>query len=197
MLTEALDNPIVGGGMTEIDERQVYEITRPHSKLLLLYVLRCLLTGPGFPFVFLPSYFKYETLKYRFDDEGITMSWGLLWRREIFLTYARIQDIHVSRGLFERWLGLGTINVQTASGSSSAEMAIVGLPQYEMLRDFLYFRMRGARFGQEPKEEQVETPAASDDETLALLTDIRDEIRALRERLGEGGGGVEGGGMSS
>jgi putative membrane protein len=178
--------------MAEIDERGVYEITRPDSKLLVLYVLRCLLTGPAFPFAFLPSYFKYETLKYRFDDEGITMSWGLLWRREIFLTYARIQDIHLSRGLFERWLGLATINVQTASGSSSAEMAIVGLTEYAMLRDFLYLRMRGARFGDagaaggEPGAAAAgESPVP--DEALELLTEIRDEVRALRQRLGGAG----------
>jgi putative membrane protein len=171
--------------MAEIDARRIHEITRPHGKLLTLYVLRCVLTGPVFPFVFLPSYFKYETLKYRFDDEGITMSWGLLWRREIFLTYARIQDIHLSRGLFERWLGLGTINVQTASGSSSAEMAIVGLTEYDNLRDFLYSRMRGARFGD--ADEDGEVGAEPDDDALALLTDIRDEIRALREQRGEAG----------
>jgi putative membrane protein len=177
--------------MNGIDERQVYAITRPHGKLLMLYVLRSVLAGPGFPFLFLPYFFKYETLKYRFDDEGVTMSWGLLWRREIFLTYARIQDIHLSRGLFERWLDLGTINVQTASGSSSAEMAIVGLTEYGMLRDFLYSRMRGARFGATSEGEQpAAAPAGSPepaDETLALLTDIRDEIRALREHLARAG----------
>ncbi|MHC4416522.1 MAG: PH domain-containing protein [Planctomycetota bacterium] len=172
------------------DQPDVFAITRPHRRLLTLYVLRCLLTGPGFPFVFLPSYFKYETLRYRFDDQGVTMAWGLLWRRETFLTYARIQDIHLSRGLFERWLGLGTINIQTAAGSSSAEMAVVGLTGYGAVRDFLYLRMRGARFG------ETETTAASEDESTAaapegdvateLLTDIRDEIRALRARL-EGG----------
>jgi putative membrane protein len=177
--------------MTGIDEQQVYGITRPDGKLLIQYTLWCVLTGPAFPFVFLPLFFKYETLKYRFDDEGVTMAWGLLWRREIFLTYARIQDIHLSRGLFERWLGLGTINVQTASGSSSAEMAIVGLTEYEMLRDFLYSKMRGARFGDPSDDEQKDAAASPGaepaDETLELLTDIRDEIRTLREQLGRPG----------
>ncbi|MCZ6492514.1 MAG: PH domain-containing protein, partial [Planctomycetota bacterium] len=123
--------------MTEFDKDRVYEIKRPDKKLLMLYMMRCALAGPAFPLVFLPCYFKYETLRYRFDDEGISMSWGLLWRREIFLTYARIQDIHLSRGLFERWLGLGTIHIQTASGSASAEMAVVGLSEYKAVRDFL------------------------------------------------------------
>ena len=104
--------------MTEHDHSHVYDITRPHRQLLHLYVIRALLTVVLFPFFFLPLFFKYETLRYRFDNEGVTMAWGFLWRREIFLTYTRIQDIHLARGVLERWLGLATINIQTASGSS-------------------------------------------------------------------------------
>ena len=170
--------------MTEPDFENVYAITRPDRKLLTQYLLRALLTGPGFPFVFVPSFFKYETLKYRFDDEGITMAWGLLWRREIFLTYARIQDIHLSRGVIERWLGLATINIQTAAGSSSSEMSIVGLTVFEQVRDFLYLRMRGARFGEDGEPEATTgSPSDTTDTVAALLTEIRDELRAVRERL--------------
>jgi putative membrane protein len=46
------------------------------------------------------------------------MRWGILFRREISLTYARIQDIQLSSNLVERWLGLAKIQLQTASGSS-------------------------------------------------------------------------------
>ncbi len=172
--------------MTRQDFQHVYEITRPDRKLLTQYLLRATLTGPAFPFVFVPSFFKYETLKYRFDDEGITMAWGLLWRREIYLTYARIQDIHLSRGIIERWLGLATINIQTAAGSASSEMSIVGLSEYQQVRDFLYSRMRGARLGKTEATDGIEAavtePAA--DTALALLTEIRNELRAVRERIG-------------
>ena len=72
----------------------------------------------------MPLFFKYETLKYRFDESGVSMSWGLLWRREIHLTYRRIQDIHLTRGLIQRWMGLATVAIQTASGSSGPEMSI-------------------------------------------------------------------------
>jgi putative membrane protein len=177
--------------MSERTVSHVEQIARPDHRLLYLYLLRCLLTGPAFPVVFLPSFFKYETLRYRFDDQGVNMSWGLLWRREIFLTYARIQDIHLSRGIFERWLGLGTILIQTAAGSASAEMAIVGLREYEDVRDFLYLRMRGARFGEAEAAPQAPVAAAGssgDDEVVALLTEIRDEIRSLRAQRAAGGG---------
>jgi putative membrane protein len=70
-------------------------------------------------------------------------------------------------------------------------MAIVGLTEYEMLRDFLYSKMRGARFGDPSDDEQKDAAASPGaepaDETLELLTDIRDEIRTLREQLGRPG----------
>ncbi len=177
--------------MTGQDFQDVHEITRPDRKLLTQYLVRAALTGPAFPFVFVPSFFKYETLKYRFDDEGITMAWGLLWRREIYLTYARIQYINISRGIIERWLGLATINIQTAAGSASSEMSIVGLTKYEKVRDFLYSRMRGARFGGTEATDGADAARAEPtaDTALALLTEIRNELRAVRERIGRGGAG--------
>ncbi len=45
----------------------------------------------GFPFVFLPLYFKFRALEYRFDDKGVSMSWGVLFKKQIYLTYRRIQ----------------------------------------------------------------------------------------------------------
>lgn len=167
--------------MAEFDPQKIFAITRPHRKLLTLYFLRCLFSGPLFPVAYLPPFFKYETLKYRFDEEGIAMSWGLLWRHETYITYARIQDIHLSRGLLERWLGLATVHIQTAAGSAMPEMSIVGLLEYEAVRDFLYSKMRGARFG-EKESTAAAAPAAADD-AAQLLGEIRDELRAIRERL--------------
>ncbi len=50
-------------------------ITRPDPALLNYYTIAALCTLVGFPFVFLPLYFKYHTLKYKFDDKGVSMSW--------------------------------------------------------------------------------------------------------------------------
>jgi putative membrane protein len=165
------------------DPKSVYGITRPDRKLLWLYVLRtvaiCLL-GPWFCVALVPFYFKYKTLTYRFDGEGVGMAWGLLWRREIYLTYARIQDIHLSRGVLERWLGVATIQVQTASGSSAAEMSLVGITEYEIVRDFLYSRMRGAHSTEDGAEQSA---PGGGDALLAVLTEIRDEIRSIRSAL--------------
>lgn len=155
-------------------------ITRPDPALLRYYIVTAMIVTVCFVpvtlIVLLPSLFKYRTLRYRFDDEGISMAWGMLFRREINLTYRRIQDIHVTRNLFQRWMGLATVAIQTASGSATPEMSIEGILEVDALRDFLYSKMRGARG--EPEVERAETAPA--DEALGLLREIRDELAALR-----------------
>lgn len=150
-------------------------ITRPHPSLWTYYLLTCLAFPPAFPFLILPAWFRYHTMRYRFDAEGISMSWGILFRREIILNYARIQDIHLKSNLVERWLGLGRILIQTASGNSGAEMVIEGIREYEAVRDFLYARMRGVS---EPAP--AKTATGEPDELAAALREVAAELRALR-----------------
>ena len=159
----------------------ILAIERPHRNLLWLYVIRAVLTGPGF-FVAMPLlFFRYETMRYRFDAEGIHMRWGILFRRQINLTYARIQDIHLTSGLIQRWLGLADIKIQTASGSSGAEMTLEGLMEFEAVRDFLYSRMRGYHDRQSSAHvEPSHDGGGGSAEVVALLRDAIDELRATR-----------------
>lgn len=150
---------------------------RPHPNLLRYYAITSLVVGPFFWMPLLPLYFRYRTMRYRFDEEGITMRWGILFRKEISLTYARIQDIHLTSNFLERWLGLARIQIQTASGSAGAEMTIEGLPEFEAIRDHLYARMRGTR-AQEP----AAAPAALPD-GAAGLTELTETLRAVAEEL--------------
>lgn len=149
-------------------------IRRPVPRLLGYYALQALATGPGFPFVLIALFVRFRTLRYEFDDEGVSVRWGVLFRREISLTYERIQDLHLVSNVFERWLGLGRIQVQTASGSAKAEMTLEGLPDFEDLRDRMYARMHGARAGE---AERVEVPAAT---LEAVAEALRDATAALR-----------------
>jgi putative membrane protein len=160
-------------------------ITRPHPRLFQYYVIVALLTGPAFPITIIPLFFKYQTLRYAFDDSGISMRWGILFHKEINLTYRRIQDIHLTRNLIQRWMGLATVAIQTASGSSSPEMSIEGVLEADALRDFLYAKMRGAR-GEVPGAAEpgslAPSEAAAEDEALALLREIRDALGQLADK---------------
>lgn len=175
-------------------------LERPHSSLLVYYVLASLLLGPFFFIALIPLYFRYHTLHYAFDDEGVSMRWGILFRREIHLTYARIQDIHLTSNFVERWLGLGRVQVQTASGSAKAEMVIEGLREFEAVRDFLYARMRGMGDGGRGAGGAKAAPAGGSldagtaEELATVLLQVSHELRSLRQSLESRGGGSGGGG---
>ncbi len=162
------------------DDAKIMSIERPSPKLLTLYVIRSLLSGP-FVLVLLPYlYFRYHTLSYRFDGDGILMKWGFLFKREINLTYAKIQDIHVSSGIIQRWLGLADLRIQTASGNMEAEMSIEGIVEYEALRDFIYSKMRGLREITEGTPSPGQYAGEPGDEVVEILRQIKDEIAAAR-----------------
>jgi uncharacterized membrane protein YdbT with pleckstrin-like domain len=154
----------------------------PHRALLTYYLLSSLLLGPFFIFGMVYGWFRYHTLRYDIDEQGITMRWGILFRREVSLTYARIQDIQLSSNIVERWLGIAKIQLQTASGNSSAEMTIEGIREFDALRDFLYARTRGVAAGRAGSQHHVAaaTDPARDDELTQALNAVAAELRALR-----------------
>ena len=166
-------------------------IERPDPSLFRYYVFVSLMSGPIAPLVLLPLYFRYITLRYKFDDAGVSMSWGILFRKEVYLTYRRIQDIHLTRNLLQRWMGLAKISLQTASGSSQAEMAIEGILQPEQLRDYLYGQMRGAK-NEVSSIAAIDTAASANgsgaitvtdqDRATQALTDIKEALQTLVER---------------
>lgn len=169
--------------------KDIFALSAPDPALWNLYIVRALLTGPGLVVLLPYLYFRYHTLRYTFDEEGVHMRVGILFRREVNLTYARIQDIHLRSGLLQRWFGLADIQIQTASGSSDAELVIEGFKNFEAIRDFLYTRMRGYHAGARAAAVAPSGIAtAADDantEVLALLHTIRDELRQTRESLGK------------
>jgi uncharacterized protein len=168
-------------------DRQIQAISHPHKALMTYYALIAFAFPPLFVILILPLYFRYHSMRYRFSDDGISMSWGVLFRRQIIVNYARIQDIHLKSNIVERWLGLARILVQTASGSSSAEMTIEGIKEFEALRDFLYSRMRGVKDGHAqpaaPISASAAVTAAPADELTTALRDVARELRAVREEL--------------
>ena len=147
----------------------IARIERPCEALLKYYTLRAIATTIAFPVTMTLLYFRYHTMRFRFDDQGIHLRWGILLRHEIMLNYSRIQDIHLNSNVLERWMGLARIEIQTASGGGS-DMTLEGIRDYEAMRDFLYSRMRGA--------------TTAEPETLGgVLHEIAGELKAIRQAI--------------
>ncbi|MDZ4773792.1 MAG: PH domain-containing protein [Planctomycetota bacterium] len=169
-----------------IDDTYIQAITRPDPNLLWHYALLSLMALVFAPIVFIPLFFKYHTLRYKLDGEGVSASWGILFRREVHLTYKRIQDIHVKRNFVERWLGIGTVEVQTASGSSSSELAFEGMREFDALREFLYRRMRGHEVAAASSANDTSGGGAAtsrDAEIVAILSAIQADLEATRRAV--------------
>lgn len=177
---------VTTSGRPGYDEAAIRAIDRPDRSLLRYYVLLSIPTGPLFPVFMFLRWVRFSTLHYTFTDEGISMRWGRLFRREIILNYARIQDIHLRSNIVERWFGLSRILVQTASGNSGAEMTIEGLKEYEVVRDFLYSKMRGVTDSAGaplPLAASTAAAAASEVELTDTLLAVAQELRATREAI--------------
>jgi uncharacterized membrane protein YdbT with pleckstrin-like domain len=170
-------------------ESKIFSLNRPDPALWKCYIIRAICSGPAIIASLPYLYFRYHTLQYRFDNEGIHMKVGILFRREVNLTYARIQDIHLSSGIIQRWLGLADVQVQTASGSTGPELIIEGFKDFEQIRDFLYTRMRGY---QSKDPTAAAAPAATADvenDPVILLRGIRDELARTRQAIENQRGG--------
>jgi uncharacterized membrane protein YdbT with pleckstrin-like domain len=159
----------------------ILAIERPHRNLFTYYVVSLLVFPPLLPVLILPVWFRYHTMRYRFTNEGISMSWGILFRREIIVNYARIQDIHLRSNFIERWLGLARVLVQTASGNAGAELTLEGLQEYEAVRDFLYSRMRGVKDHTRHPFRPAPATTASGASEVELAAALREVARELRE----------------
>ena len=172
---------------TPPSDAAILAIERPHRDLLTYYLFAAFIVPPLFPVMAVVLYFRYHTMRYTFTDEGISMRWGILFRRETIISYARIQDIHLRANFVERWLGLARVLVQTASGSSGAEMTLEGLKEFEAVRDFLYHRMRGvkdpAHHAAAATASAAPTPAAGDADLAAVLREVAHELRETRRVL--------------
>ena len=162
---------------TALSDEQIMKLERPDPALWRLYIIRAVLGLPAI-FISLPYlFFRYHTLRYRFDAEGIHMKVGILFRREVNLTYARIQDIHLRSGFIQRWLGLADLQVQTASGSTGPEIIIEGFKEFEAIRDFLYTRMRG--YHAHPGGAANAAPALAQSSAAAVSLESPDAVKLL------------------
>ncbi len=169
---------------TSVNQTEIFALERPDRSLWTYYMLSLLVFPPLFPILILPAWFRYSTMRYRFTEEGISMQWGILFRREIIVNYARIQDIHLHSNIVERWLGLARVMIQTASGSAAAEMTLEGFKNSDAIRDFLYLKMRGVK---DHPREGVAAGQSRDNlqaqELAGILREIAREMREIRLAL--------------
>ena len=158
-------------------------LERPSPSLLTYYILTGLLSGPACVIVIPALIIRYNTLRYRFEESGLRMQLGLFFRKEVLVAFRRIQDIHVSRNLVQRWLGIASVSVQTASGNAMPEIVLEGVTNPDEVRDWLYERMRGAKGYAGQPADVADKPLRMEAAILGKPDEVTELLRGIRDNL--------------
>ncbi|XZE45570.1 PH domain-containing protein [Pirellulaceae bacterium SH467] len=160
-------------------------IERPDPALLTYYILCSFLSFVGVVLVLPLMWVRYSTLRYQLEPTGIRMQVGWMFRREVVVAFRRIQDIQISSNVIQRWLGIYSVSIQTASGNAMPEIVIEGVREPEAVRDWLYARTRGASIERKRGALMHEGVAASAsrDEALQILREIRNSLDAIADGM--------------
>ena len=124
-----------------------------------------------------------KNLSYYIEDDRITIYKGILTKQQQNIPYRAITDFILHRSLFDRFLGIGAIRIQTAGQSRTAtgyEGQLSGLVEW----DDLHQQLRGKLKPLHPIAEattvaEKTTPISSDEK----LQQILEELKAIRKVL--------------
>jgi uncharacterized membrane protein YdbT with pleckstrin-like domain len=169
-------------------------------------IVGLLLALPAALFVVLLNAVSYVALHLRFDttwyiisERSLRIRRGIWVIHETTITYDNIQNIRVSQGPLQRYLGCTDLVVETAGGGQNPQTAgmglnhglIEGVENAHQIRDLISSRLRQsttAGLGDDEEDEPVHamhTPAMSR-QHIALLKQIRDAARQLEAGRGVG-----------
>ena len=112
----------------------------------------------------------HRNLSYAIEPQRIVIRKGILTRIQQNIPFSMVTDFRLQRSLYDRALGIGSIQVQTAGQGVTGtgyEGKLAGLENWGELHEDLRGRIRGS--------------AVSADDTD--LADILDEIREIRRVL--------------
>jgi len=119
-----------------------------------------------------------DRLSYIIKDSSITIYKGIFTKIEQNIPNTKVTDFILHRDLFDRFMGIGSIKVQTAgaSGAVGYEGKLDGLLDYEEVHGNLRDKLISMQTVAEPTKNTNE----SND---SVLTDILIELREINKKL--------------
>jgi putative membrane protein len=126
-----------------------------------------------------------KNLSYYIEDERITIYKGILNKTQQNIPYRAVTDFLLRRSLFDRFLGIGAIRIQTAGQSHAGngyEGNLLGLVEYDDLHKQLRTKIKNLH----PLSESIgvaedATPLSHQDKLHQILEELR-EIRKVLEK---------------
>jgi putative membrane protein len=171
------------------DDQEIFAIERPASWLMVYYVMCCLVTGPLFPIFLAAAWFRYHTMRYRFDADGVSMRWGVLFRREIM-------QVRTAGGGSAG--GDGQAHAQNATATHVGHFH--GVDNAPAIRDLIMARMKQARDAGlgDPDDNRPTSETGNPRAQIqwqhfrSAVAEVRAESKRLRQMVVSAGGWREG-----
>lgn len=119
---------------------------------------------------------RYRNYTYYLTDMGIIIKKGVLRHERISIPFYRVQNVNVSRSIFERVLGLATIKIETAgTNPGEAEGVIPGVANYrKVVEEILEMIEHKRHTSQQKKHVDVEM-------LVSEIATLKEELHKLRE----------------
>ena len=121
-----------------------------------------------------------KNLTYIVRDDRITIHSGILTKKEQNIPYRSITDFVLKRGPFDRYLKIGTIQVQTAGQSQTAsgyEGCLSGILDYNSVHGDLRDKLKSLH----PVSESTTTSEPINLSNENVLTQILEELKKIRK----------------
>lgn len=126
-----------------------------------------------------------RSLRYEIRDDEVIVYAGIWTQSVKHVPYRTVTNLTVKRDIIDRWLGTGTLNIQTAGmgGTNVPEQSLVGLSNVEAAYSTVAAKMRRFHGAMGPTAAEVaDEPATPSGDTLSALLS---EVRAIRQMLAE------------
>ena len=153
---------------------------------IALVLIAVVLNGLWWLTVLLLSGPYYRSLRYEVQDDEVVVHVGIWTKSVKHVPYRTVTNLQVKRDIVDRWLGIGTLNIQTAgmSGQTGAEERLVGLSDVQAVYESVAGELRRFRGGMAPTQADVDVDAtaAPQDGLGEILAEVRAIRRALEER---------------
>jgi len=121
-----------------------------------------------------------KNLTYIVQNDRITILSGILTKKEQNIPYRSITDFVLKRGPFDRYLKIGTIQVQTAGQSQTAsgyEGCLSGILDYNSVHGDLRDKLKSLH----PVSESTTTSEPINLSNENVLTQILEELKKIRK----------------
>ena len=150
---------------------------------IALFVVTVLLNGSWWLIAMILSGPYYRSLRYEIQDDEVVVYAGIWTKSVKHVPYRTVTNLQVKRDIVDRWLGLGTLNIQTAgmSGQTGVEERLVGLSGVQEVYEAGAEELRRFRGGMAPTQADVD--AEPEIVPQGSLGEILAEVRAIRKSL--------------